>query len=148
MGRLVVEQLGRLLIGLSRGEYRGDSVTNQNTAIVNTLGAGNTTGERLDSATYQRAVERVNEFARLAYEAHLVNPQPNGKPDMIDDAMREAEHYPESYRKAMLEHVSLGPLLAGIDTVANFLSFMVYALLANAGARQRVEAEVVAAVDP
>ena len=145
MRRLVAEQLGRLLIGVSPGEYLDDFVTYLNTAIVNTLGAGNNTGERLDSATYQRAVERVNEFARLAYKAHLVNPQPNGKPDMIDDAMREAEHYPESYRKAMLEHVALGPLLAGIDTVANSLSFMVYALLANPGARQRVQAEVDAA---
>src|SRR5260370_41965396 len=139
MRRLVVDKLGRLLVGFSPGEYLDDFVTSPNPAIVNTLGVGNTTGERLDSATYQRAVERVNEFARLAYEAHLVNPQPNGKPDMIDDAMREAEHYPESYREAMLEHVALGPLLAGIDTVANSLSLMVYARLATPGARQRVQ---------
>src|SRR5260370_26637374 len=64
---------------------------------------------------------------------------------MIDDAMRATEQYPEPYRRAILEHVALGPMLAGIDTVANSLSFMLYALLAHPEALQRVQAEVDAA---
>src|SRR6266849_1217661 len=141
MRRLVAEQLGRLLLGVSPGEYLDDFVTYLNTTIVNTLRVGNQTGERFDAPTYQRAVERVNEFGRLAYEAHLLHPHPNGTPDMIDDAMRATEQYPEPYRRAILEHVALGPLLAGIDTVANSLSFMLYALLAHPEALQRVQAE-------
>ena len=145
MRRLVAEQLGRLLLGVSPGEYLDDFVAYLNTTIVNTLKVGNTSGDRFDSPAYQRAVERVNEFGRLAYEAHLLHPQPNGKPDMIDDAMRETAQYPEAYRRAILEHVALGPMLAGIDTVANSLSFMLYALLAHPEALQRVQAEVDAA---
>jgi len=145
MRRLVAEQLGRLLLGVSPGEYLDDFVTYLNTTIVNTLRVGGQSGERFDAPAYQRAVERVNEFGRAAYEAHLLLPQPNGKPDMIDDAMRETAHYPEPYRRAILEHVALGPMLAGIDTVANSLSFMLYALLANPEARLRVQAEVDAA---
>ncbi len=146
MRRLVAEQLGRLLLGISAGDYLDDFVTYLNTTIVNTLRVGNQSDARFDSPEYQRAVERVNEFGRLAYEAHLLHPQPNGTPDMIDDAMRETAQYPEPYRRAILEHVALGPMLAGIDTVANSLSFMLYALLALPEVRRRVQAEVDAAV--
>src|SRR5260370_21377170 len=44
-----------------------------------------------------------------------------------------------------MEHVALGPMLAGIDTVATSLCFMLYALLAHREARLRVQAEVDAA---
>ena len=143
MRRLVAEQLGRLLLGYSPGDYLDDFVTYLNTTIVNALGAGNGTNEAFDSAAYQRAVERVNEFGRKAYEAHLAHPQPNGKPDMIDEAIAKAEQHPGA--RAMLGLVALGPMLAGIDTVANSLTFTTYALLANPEARQRVQAEVDAA---
>jgi len=145
MRRLVAEQLGRLLLGVSPGEYLDDFVTYLNTTIVNTLRVSDKSDARFDSPAYQRAVERVNEFGRLAYEVHLLHPQPNGTPDMIDEAMRETAQYPEPYRRAILEHVALGPMLAGIDTVANSLSFMLYALLAHPEARLRVQAEVDAA---
>jgi cytochrome P450 len=142
MRLLVAEQLGHLLLGVSPGEYLDDFVTYLNTTIVNTLKVDSQSDARFDSAAYQRAVQRVNEFGRTAYEAHLQHPQPNGKPDMIDDAIRETAQYPEAYRRAILEHVALGPMLAGIDTVANSLSFMLYALLAHPDARRRVQAEV------
>ncbi len=145
MRRLVAEQLGRLLLGVSPGEYLDDFVIYLNTTIVNTLRVGSQSNARFDSPSYQRAVERVNEFGRAAYEAHLLHPHPNGTPDMIDEAMRETAQYPEPYRQAILEHVALGPMLAGIDTVANSLSFMLYALLAHPEALQRVQAEVDAA---
>ena len=145
MRRLVAEQLGRLLLGVSPGDYLDDFVTYLNTTIVNTLKVGNTSDAGFDASSYQRAAERVNEFGRLAYEAHLQHPQPNDTPDMIDDAMHETTQYPETYRRAILEHVALGPMLAGIDTVANSLSFMLYALLAHPEALRRVQAEIEAA---
>lgn len=142
MRRLVAEQLGRLLLGVSPGDYLDDFVTYLNTTIVNTLQVGSQSDTRFDSAAYQQAAERVNEFGRLAYEAHLLHPHPNGKPDMIDDAMQGTAQYPEAYRRTILEHVALGPMLAGLDTVANSLSFMLYALLAHPEALRRVQAEV------
>lgn len=145
MRRLVAEQLGRLLVGYAPGEYLDDFVTYLNTAIASTLSIGDQNGDQFDAAKYQRAAERVKEFGRKAYEAHLVHPQPGGKPDMIDEAMRETEQLPEGYRRTIMEMVALGPMLAGIDTVANSLSFMVYALLAHADIRQRVQEEVDAA---
>jgi cytochrome P450 len=145
MRRLVAEQLGRLLLGVSPGDYLDDFVTYLNTTIVNTLKVGNKGGAGFDSPAYQRAVQRVNEFGRKAYEAHLQHSEPNGKPDMIDGAIQATAQYPEPYRRAILEHIALGPMLAGIDTVANTLSFMLYALLAHPEALQRVQAEIEAA---
>src|SRR5579859_770045 len=145
MRRLVAEQLGQLLLGYSPGDYLDDFITYLNTALASTLMRSDNTGDGLDSAAYQRASQRVKEFSRKAYEAHLLHPQPTGKPDMIDDAIQGAQDYPEAYRNTMLEMVALGPMLAGIDTVANSLSFMVYALLAHPDVRQRVQAEVDAA---
>lgn len=142
MRRLVAEQLGQLLLGFSPGDYLDDFITYLNTALASTLKTGDSAGAGLDSTAYQRASQRVKEFSRKAYEAHLLHPQPTGKPDMIDDAIQEAEQYPEAYRKTILEMVALGPMLAGIDTVANSLSFMLYALIAHPDIRQHVQAEV------
>src|SRR5260370_35102204 len=72
MRRLVAEQLGRLLVGFSPGEYLDDFVTYLNTAIVNTLAVANPTGERPDSATDQQAAERVTNLASLAKKAPLI----------------------------------------------------------------------------
>jgi cytochrome P450 len=143
MRRLVAEQLGRLLLGVSPGDYLDDFIIYLNAAITSSFGAGNQPNEAgLNSPRYQRAVERVKEFSRYAYELHLAHPQPNGKPDMLDEAIQQVAGYPEVYRQIMVEGVALGPLLAGIDTVANSLSFMLYAMLANPQAAQRVQAEV------
>jgi cytochrome P450 len=143
MRRLVSEQLGRLLVGYSPGDYLDDFVTYLNTTIVNALGSSTGTNEAFNSTAYRRAVERVNEFGRKAYEAHLAHPQPNGKPDMIDEAIAKAEQHPDA--RSMLGMVAVGPMLAGIDTVANSLTFAIYALLVNPEARQRVQTEVDAA---
>src|SRR5579859_315398 len=115
MRRLVAEQLGQLLLGFSPGDYLDDFIVYLNTAITNTLDSSMKSSGDLDSEAYQRASQRVREFSRKAYEAHLVHPQPTGRPDMIDDAIQEMQAYPEAYRKTMLEMVALGPMLAGID---------------------------------
>lgn len=145
MRRLVAEQLGRLLLGYSPGDYLDDFVTFLNTTIVNTLRTSDEASEGFASVTYRRALERVNEFGRKVYESHLAHPHPNGKPDMMDEAIAQASQYPEAQNRAMLGMVALGPMLAGLDTVANSLSFAIYALLANPDARQRVQVEVDAA---
>jgi cytochrome P450 len=141
--RIVAEQLGRLLVGMSPGDYLDDFVIYLNTTIVNTLDVDAPEHSGcFDAPAYQSAVQRVNEFGRLAYEAHLSHPQPNGKPDMIDEAMQATAQYPEPIRQTILSRVALGPMLAGIDTVANSLSFMLYALLENVEVCRRVQAEV------
>lgn len=147
MRRLVAEQLAHLLLGTQAGDYLDDFIIYLNTTIANTLMSdGSEPACSSDDPAYQQAAVRVMEFSRQVYEAHLTHPQPNGKPDMMDEAIEGAERVPEAYRRMMLSHLALGPMLAGLDTVANSLSFMLYALLANPDAAQRVQGEVDAAL--
>src|SRR5712691_5635073 len=54
MRRLIAEQLGRLLLGVSPGEYLDDFVIYLNTTIVNTLKVGSQSGAHFDAPAYQR----------------------------------------------------------------------------------------------
>lgn len=145
MRRLVAEQLGRMLLGCTPGEYLDDFLVFLNTTLINTVAANKEIGERSGSAAYTRARERVQEFSLQAYEAHLRHPQPNGKPDMLDEAIAQAASHSETPDASRIGMVVLGPMMAGLDTVANSLCFALYSLLVNAEVCQRVQAEVDAA---
>jgi cytochrome P450 len=146
MQRIVAEQLGRLLLGFGPGEYLPDLVTYLDTAIMtSTIG-----GKRQDwtpeaAAAFQRAKERTRELGRAIVQAHLEHPLPTGKPDMIDEALAEAANQPGEYRRKIAEGAGVGVFLAGLDTVANTCSFMIYALLSHPDVLKRVLAEVDAA---
>jgi cytochrome P450 len=144
MQRLVAEQLGRILVGFSPGEYLQDCITFLDTLITNSLG-GNSQWTPESKAKFERAKERMQELGRAILQAHIDHPMPNGKPDMVDEALATAAQDPSSLSRNFLESTGVGVFLAGIDTVANTLSFMIYALLANPDIRKRVLTEVDAA---
>jgi cytochrome P450 len=126
MQRLIAEQLGRLLVGFGPGEYLPDLITYLDTAIMTSLGLSGERHEWTPEAedALQHAKMRTYELARAIVQAHLEHPMPNGKPDMIDEALAEAAKNP------------------GLDTVANTCSFMIYALLDNPAVLKRVLDEV------
>jgi cytochrome P450 len=143
MQRVVAEQLGQLLVRYSPGDYLPDFITYLNTNITTSLPGMDTQARAaLSSPEYLRAKERVYELGRMILEAHLAAPAPNGKPDLVDDVLADVAKHPERYPKASLSHAGLGPLLAGLDTVANSCSFMIYALLKYPEAQKRVVTEV------
>jgi cytochrome P450 len=144
MQRLIAEQLGRLLVGFGPGEYLPDLITYLDTAITTSLNYG---GERDEltperQAALQRARMRTYELAQAIVQAHLEHPMPNGKPDLIDEALAEAAKHPGPKAGKRAGGAALGPFLAGLDTVANTCSFMIYALLANPDVLKRVLDEV------
>src|SRR5207249_2210106 len=145
MQRIVAEQLGRLLVGFGPGEYLQDLVTYLDTAIMTSLGRNREDWTPESAAAFQRAKERTRELGRAILQAHLEHPMPNGKPDMIDEALTEAANNPGEYSRKLMEGAGLGVFLAGLDTVANTCSFMIYALLSNPDVLKRVLAEVDAA---
>ena len=65
-----------------------------------------------------------------------------GKPDMIDEALAEVAKNPGPNAQRRAGGAALGPFLAGLDTVANTCSFMIYALLDNPTVLKRVLDEV------
>jgi cytochrome P450 len=144
MQRIVAEQLGRLLLGFGAGEYLQDCITYLDTLITISFGE-NRQWTPESKAEFEHAKKRVQELGRATLQAHLDHPMPNGKPDMVDEAIAAAAENPSRFSREQLENVGLGVFLAGLDTVANTLSFMIYALLANPDVLKRVLDEVDAA---
>lgn len=141
MQRIVAEQLGQLLLHYSIGDYLPDFVTFLDTNIMNMLGAGQRDKEALLSPEYQSARIRVQELGYAILAAHQ-NSTLERKPDLMDDVLAEAARNPERYSQAQLEGAAFGPLLAGLDTVANTSSFFLYALLTNPNAFARVMVDI------
>ena len=140
MQRLIAEQLGRLLVGFGLGDYLPDLITYLDTAIMTSL---NHSGERQEwtdesMEALQHARMRTYELAQVIVQAHLEHPMPNGKPDMIDEALAEAAKNPGPNVQRRAGGAAIGPFLAGLDTVANTCSFMIYALLDNPTVLKRV----------
>ncbi|GAC1390378.1 MAG: cytochrome P450 [Ktedonobacteraceae bacterium] len=140
MQRIVAEQLGQLLINYSIGDYLEDFVIYLSTSILGSFGAKKR--EILSSPRFQRARARVMELGHMVVEAHRSAPPHDRKPDLIDEALGRAATQPEMYSETRLAYIGLGPLLAGLETVARTNSFMLYALLTNPDALKRVVNEV------
>ena len=144
MQRIVAEQLGRLLVGFGPGEYLQDFITYLDMLITTSFGA-NRQWTPESRAIFEHAKERTQELGRAILQAHLDHPMPNGKPDMVDEAIAAAAADPSGSSRDDLEGVGLGVFLAGLDTVANTCSFMIYALLDHPDVLERVRDEVDAA---
>ncbi|HEX6484867.1 MAG TPA: cytochrome P450 [Ktedonobacteraceae bacterium] len=144
MQRLIAEQLGRLLVGFGPGDYLPDLITYLDTAIMTSLGLEDERHEWTPEAedALQHAKIRTYELAGAIVQAHLKHPMPNGKPDMIDEALAEAAKNPGPNAQRRAGGAAIGPFLAGLDTVANTCSFMIYALLDNPAVLKRVLDEV------
>lgn len=142
MQQIVAEQLGHLLLGFGPGEYLQDFITYLDTAITTSLGGERHEWTPESMAAFQHAKERTQELGRAIVQAHHEHPMPNGKPDMIDEVLSAAAKDPERFSQKNLERIGLGPFLAGLDTVANTCSFMIYALLSNPSVLKRVQAEI------
>jgi cytochrome P450 len=140
--RMVAEQLGQLLVGHGPGEYLRDFVTFLNISINATMVGSAQGREALQSEEYLHAKERAYELGRKILVEHLAEERAQGKPDLVDDMLAEAKKHPEVYGDETLERAGWGPLLAGLDTVANTTSFMLYALLKNPEVLERVRTEV------
>lgn len=144
MQAIVAEQLGRLLVGFGPGEYLQDFITYLDMLITTSFGE-NRQWTPESRAIFEHAKERTQELGRAILQAHIDHPMPNGKPDMVDEAIAAAAEVPSGSSPNDLEGVGLGVFLAGLDTVANTCSFMIYALLDYPDVLKRVLDEVDAA---
>jgi cytochrome P450 len=79
---------------------------------------------------------------------HLANPPGNGRaPDLVDDMLQARTEDGQPYDRATLRVWAVGPFFAGIDTVANTLTFMLYAVLKHPDILERVRQEAQSIVD-
>jgi cytochrome P450 len=141
MQRIVAEQLGRILVGFGPGEYLPDLIIYLDTLITTSFGE-NREWTPESKSEFERARGRAQELGRAILQAHIDHPMPNGYPDLIDEALAAAAEDPSGSLRNYSELFGLKVFLAGLDTVANTLSFMIYALLAHPEVLKRVLVEV------
>jgi cytochrome P450 len=91
---------------------------------------------------YVRAKLRVMDMAREILRRHREEPVTGRAPDLIDDLLRATTLDGKPLPEAALIAATVGPMIAGIDTAANTLSFLLYSLLKNPDALARVRADV------
>jgi len=139
MQRIVAEQLGQLLVNYSIGDYLEDFVIYLSTSIVSSFGAKKR--DALTSPRFQKARARVLELGSKIVAEHRATLGQRTEPDLVDSALAKAATAPEIFTETLLAYASLGPLLAGLETVARTNSFMLYALLNNPSVLARVQDE-------
>lgn len=136
---IICDQLGLMLAGTRAGDYMQDIITVVRTRL-NTLVVRNRPRILLSMPGYRRSVERVAEFSRRIIRERRANP--NHQPrDFVDTVIAAMDNELDDCTESDLENMVLSPFIAGLDTVANTCSFMLYALLTHPEILTRVQAE-------
>lgn len=139
--RLVAEQLGWALVGRRPGAHFEDVRTFLN-VIMRASVLKMWPAFMLRSPAYRRAKAGAFALAREVIEAHRAVPPGEARsPDLIDDLLSARDEEGRPLDENALVVSAIAPFFAGIDTVANTLTFMLYALLKHPDALARVTAE-------
>lgn len=139
--RLITRQLGRLLLRRAPDEYLDDL---QVFFTTSTAVEVSRTRPRLWLRTprYRRALRRVIELSERVVAEHQALAGQGLAPDILDDVLAECARPGAHITDDIINAVTIGSYIAGIDTVALTCSFLLYALLHHPGALERVQPEV------
>jgi cytochrome P450 len=138
--RLVAEQLGWALVGRKPGAHFEDVRTFLN-IIMRSSVLKMWPGFMLHSPAYRRAKASAFALAEEVIAMHRSVPPGDARPaDLIDDMLAARDEDGQPFDENALVVSAIAPFFAGIDTVANTLAFMLYALLKHPGALARVTA--------
>jgi cytochrome P450 len=138
--KLICNQLGLMLAGRIAGDRMQDIITVVRTRL-NTLVVRNRPKLLLSMPAYQRASLRVQQFAQEIIAERRARPRPE-IPDFVDDMIAGLDNELNDFTESDLEASVLSPFIAGLDTVANTCTFMLYALLRYPEVLTRVKEEV------
>ena len=137
--RLVTEQLGLALTNHSSKEHF-EAIRIYLGTLLNVLVIKRQPRLMLRLPRYQNARRKVMEFAQL-----VVDEQRQGHdhdPDLVDDLLAAVDWNGDPLKEDDLLAATIGPFFAGMDTVANTMGFMVYAILKHPEVYERIDAEV------
>ncbi|BBC26498.1 cytochrome P450 [Pseudanabaena sp. ABRG5-3] len=139
--QIICEQLGMLLADCSPSHYREDLVRFLQTALNVTV-VKQLPSFLLWLPSYQRSQKRVLELAKLAIKKNRMAQTKRQKPNLIDDLIADSQQPHPLLSESEMIAAAVGPYLAGLDTVANTCSFMLYALLKSPEIMAKVIQEV------
>ncbi len=142
---LVTNQLGTLLTGEAPVEYIKDIRTTI-LYILNALVTKQRPAIVLRRPKYRRAKARVAELGQRMIRDHRSRVAATGdRRTLVDDIMDAHDKDPSFIAENDLVLALTGPYVAGLDTVANTLGSLVYAVLKHPEVLARVQAEADAA---
>lgn len=144
MQRMVTEQLGIMIVGQPPGDYVNDLRYFIRT-VLNVLVTRQRPKILLRLPAYQHAKRRVYELGQQMIDAYDPAKVDSENPTVIDDIMAAAAQDPTLFIDGELMMAVLGPYFAGLDTVANTTSAMLYAVLKHPDLYAQVLEEVDAA---
>lgn len=146
MQRIVTEQLGVILGGHALGPDFEPVWRFLNT-IMTVLVLKTAPGFMLRRPAYLKAKARVFALGEEVLAEHRAHPPGPDRPaDLIDDMLAAHVTEPDFISREALLVSTVAPFFAGMDTVANTCSFMLYALLSHPAALERVLADADALV--
>lgn len=138
---MVTSQLGTLLTGQAPVEYIADIRTTI-LYILNALVTKQRPAIVLKRPKYRRAKARVKELGEQMIRDHRDRAPATGEMrTLVDDIMDAHDRDPALVAANDLVLALTGPYVAGLDTVANTLASLVYAVVAHPEVLERVRAE-------
>lgn len=142
MQRLVTEQLGTALARHSSKEHF-EAIRTFLGTLLDVFIIKRYPRAILALPFYQQARRKVMEFARLVLEEHRqVIPEDAPPPDLVDDLLTAVDWNGNPLEEGDLLAATVGPFFAGMDTVANTMGFMLYAILKHRDVHEKIRVEV------
>lgn len=138
MKRIVTEQLGQLTTHFSPRPYLPDMLRFVRTLLTVTV-TQQSPRIALLSPAYKRSKAKVFAMVQEVINQHQ---RPDHPPDLITDLLQAQKEHPELLPKGDLFMAALGPFIAGLDTAANALGFLMYVLHQHPEVLAQVRQEV------
>lgn len=137
---IVSDQLGELMAGRLPGPYL-DDVRRVVRYALNALVLKQWPRLVLATPAYRRSRARVEELARTLIAERRAQPLPDTPRDLIDALVAARAENPDWFGEDDLLVAVLSPYVAGLDTVANTITFLIHLLLSNPEAYQAATEE-------
>lgn len=142
MQRITADILGLLSNGRTPGDHFDDIVLWWNTLMEVYISRARPVS-KLQRPEYQRARARVKDFARAVFSERQANRPEADEDNFLDNLADVSQQDPEFLNHDEALFLTLAGYFAGLDTVANVSSFMLYELLKHpdilAQARKEVD---------
>jgi len=138
--RLVTEQLGTALTNHSSSEHF-EAIRIYLGTLLNVLVIKRQPRFMLSLPRYVNARNKVMEFAKLVLDEHRHSSDEHA-PDLVDDLLAAVDWNGDPLKEDDLLAATIGPFFAGMDTVANTMGFMIYAILKHPEVYEAIQKEV------
>lgn len=98
---------------------------------------------------FKNTIHRLETFAKMMIEDHQQRRSAGDHGEyprsIVDDLLDARDENPDAWPDSVLVASTIGPLIAGMDTVASTMSFVLYIILKHPAIYEQIQAEVDAA---